>query len=155
MANHNFRRTGAVVPSSGGCGAPPSYLPESQIPAECSATSRSNMRTVMGVEALAVAAGATATINITTLERFRIESLKVGSSTASDFVIESINLGNTPATPSQAFPIPAETLSEVSTDVCLRWPDIRPELPASMTVRNISNAQADFRAMFTGWMNPV
>lgn len=155
MANHNFRRAGAVVPSSGGCGSPPAYISDVDLPSECNATNRSNMRTVMGVQALAVAPGASQTINLTVLERFRIENFKVGSSTASSFVIDAINLGNTPATPSQQYPIPAETLSEVSTDVCLRWPDIRPDLPATITVRNISSAAADFRATLLGWMNPV
>lgn len=155
MAKHTFgrgqRHTGAVVPGSGGCSGPPVDVVNP--PPECGVAGRTEMRTLLGIRALCVN-GVPNPIAITVLQRFRIENIKVDSTNGYRFLIQAVMLGNTPALPSTTMGIRAQLLSEVSTDMCLRWPDIRPDLPGTMTVLNDSGADAYFEGVFIGWMFP-
>lgn len=144
------RRTGSVaLPGSGGCAAPPQFVATGQS-ADCP-PGRTEMRTFLGIRQAQVPAGASVPIDIKTLQVFRAESLKITSQGGVYFLIENIMLGNTPVLPATTMGIRANLLSEVSTDVCLRWPDIRPDLPGTITVRNTDANPQDFEAMFLGW----
>lgn len=118
----------------------------------CAQTSRAEMRTVLGVRELAIADGTQRTFEVKVNQVFRIENWKVTSQGGPDFLIRQVMLGNTPALPASTNGIRASLMSEVSTDMCLRWPDIRPDLPATITIENDSGAEADFESMFIGWM---
>lgn len=96
-----------------------------------------------------VGAGATATIAINPQDSFKIRKLALDQSIAANFIITTINIGNTPQLLS-GDPVPAQAFSDRAQDLWLDFDRCKTGQQIFVTVTNTSAAGANFQGAFLG-----